>query len=67
MSHINSALDRHTEAIDNISRLLAEREPRFMVIEEQGKFTREIVNELKQGQRELVKELREMNMRMRFP
>jgi len=64
VGHINSTLERHTEAIDNVSKLLAEREPRFTALEEQARFTREIIAELKQGQKDVIAELRVMNAKL---
>lgn len=67
IDNLNRRLEANNLAIADVSKLLAEREPRFMALEVQNIFNSELIRELKVGQRELLSELREINFKLRLP
>jgi hypothetical protein len=65
VDHLNGRLLEHGKAIADISKMLAEREPRYMALEKQNEFNRELIQRLEQGQREVVAELKAINVQLK--
>ena len=63
--HLNAQLKAQSIAIEENRNNFVLRESRFISLEEQNHALREIVNDLKTGQKELLQELRLINANLR--